>query len=168
VTTAHWRRFPTTGALRQREGQTSGNARVFLKTGRNCTHGLLIGLQILIAMLIAAALMLGSGLSNAERTRRDCGRRLAAPSDSGDFLRGNFDGWLPRRALAQFLSRFGLRGLSFYILTDRVLGRPEEGRYVSLRKQWGASAERRLFFFYQYQALFAVLFALPTLAIDAS
>jgi hypothetical protein len=44
-----------------------------------------------------------------------------------------------------------------------VLGHPEEGRYASLRNKRGASAERRLFFFYQSQALFGVFFALSAL-----
>jgi steroid 5-alpha reductase family enzyme len=54
--------------------------------------------------------------------------------------------------------------LAIYLLL-RILGHAEEGRYQTLRKQWGAAAERRLFFFYQIQALAAVFFALPILIV---
>lgn len=63
---------------------------------------------------------------------------------------------------------WGLR-LGSYLLWDRVLGRPEDGRYATLRQSWGtgpggaATADRRFFWFFQAQALAAVFFAVPAL-----
>lgn len=62
---------------------------------------------------------------------------------------------------------WGLR-LGTYLLIDRVLGRPEDGRYATLRKSWGATggdaaANRSFFWFFQAQGLAAVFFAIPAL-----
>lgn len=57
---------------------------------------------------------------------------------------------------------WGLR-LAGHLLFDRVLGHPEEGRYVALRKRWGRHADRNLWFFFQAQALLAVILSLPFL-----
>ncbi len=40
---------------------------------------------------------------------------------------------------------------------------PRDGRYEWLQKQWGAESDRRMFRFYQMQALGVVLFSLPIL-----
>lgn len=45
----------------------------------------------------------------------------------------------------------------------RLAQMPRDGRYVALQQEWGGSAERRMFYFYQMQALAAVLFSLPIL-----
>jgi steroid 5-alpha reductase family enzyme len=37
----------------------------------------------------------------------------------------------------------------------------EEPRYAQLRKEWGANAERKMFFFFQFQAVSNVLLAVP-------
>lgn len=72
-------------------------------------------------------------------------------------------GWEYRRAAAGFMiGSWGLR-LAVYLLYDRVLNRPEDGRYVEMRRAWGASAPRRFFQFFQIQALAAVAFSLPAL-----
>lgn len=39
--------------------------------------------------------------------------------------------------------------------------REEEGRYKQLRKEWAPHAERKFFFFYQFQAISNVLLAVP-------
>ena len=67
--------------------------------------------------------------------------------------------WLPR-----LIGIWSAR-LAIYLLLDRVLGHPEEGRYRTLREKWGAAARRRLFFFFQTQALAALFFALPVLVV---
>jgi steroid 5-alpha reductase family enzyme len=41
---------------------------------------------------------------------------------------------------------------------------PEDGRYRQMRADWGANADRNLLLFFQVQASWAVLFALPMLA----
>lgn len=45
----------------------------------------------------------------------------------------------------------------------RVKKLPEDGRYTELKERWGEQADWRMFRFYQFQALAAVLFALPML-----
>jgi steroid 5-alpha reductase family enzyme len=52
--------------------------------------------------------------------------------------------------------------LAFYIWR-RVVTMPEDGRYQAMKENWGPEASRRLFRFYQWQAVFVVLFALPIL-----
>ncbi len=72
-------------------------------------------------------------------------------------------GWNYRRAAAGFMiGSWGLR-LAVYLLYDRVLNRPEDGRYVEMRREWGGAAPRRFFLFFQIQALAAVAFSLPAL-----
>lgn len=67
-----------------------------------------------------------------------------------------------RAAMASMMGSWGLR-LCVYLLYDRVLGKPEDGRYAAMRRAWSDEAERRFFWFFQYYALFAVFFSLPAL-----
>lgn len=39
--------------------------------------------------------------------------------------------------------------LGFYILLNRVIGKPEDGRYRSLREQWGVSERLKMFGYFQ-------------------
>jgi steroid 5-alpha reductase family enzyme len=72
-------------------------------------------------------------------------------------------GEVGRRALvAVLVSGWSLR-LAWHILTNRVLGRTEDGRYRKLRSKWGETAQRRFFAFFQIQALLVVVFSLPFL-----
>jgi len=48
-------------------------------------------------------------------------------------------------------------------LLVRVLGEWEDGRYRTLRRQWGSKSNPYLFLFFQVQALWALLFSLPML-----
>lgn len=48
-------------------------------------------------------------------------------------------------------------------LARRVARHPEDGRYQELRERWGPRAQRYLFAFFQAQATWTVLFALPML-----
>jgi len=75
------------------------------------------------------------------------------------------DGYPPRRVLVAMLIGVWALRLAAYLVLDRVCGRPEDGRYASLRREWGAKAERKLFFFFQSQALFSLFFALPVLIV---
>jgi steroid 5-alpha reductase family enzyme len=67
-----------------------------------------------------------------------------------------------RAAIASMMGSWGLR-LSVYLLYDRVLGKPEDGRYAAMRQAWGDAAERRFFWLFQYQACVALFFSLPAL-----
>ena len=51
--------------------------------------------------------------------------------------------------------------LALHLLRDRILGQPEEGRYVTLRRNWAATVQRFFFVFFQAQALLAIVLALP-------
>ena len=45
----------------------------------------------------------------------------------------------------------------------RVLGHPEEGRYVQLRKEWKRHLALRFLFFFEFQALLDVVLSAPFL-----
>ncbi len=42
-----------------------------------------------------------------------------------------------------------------------MIGKGEDGRYRQLRQDWGALAQRNFFVFFQAQAVFVLLFAIP-------
>jgi steroid 5-alpha reductase family enzyme len=52
--------------------------------------------------------------------------------------------------------------LAIYIWR-RVRSLPEDGRYQTMKAEWGVDASRRMFRFYQLQAIAVVLFAIPIL-----
>ena len=66
-----------------------------------------------------------------------------------------------RWVVALFAGLWSLR-LGTYVLY-RVLKFPEDGRYVTLKREAGEQAQKKLLIFYQYQAFGAVLFSLPML-----
>tara|TARA_B100000686_G_scaffold348069_1_gene438249 strand:+ start:2274 stop:3065 length:792 start_codon:yes stop_codon:yes gene_type:complete len=72
------------------------------------------------------------------------------------------DGEENRRFLLTFLaSIWGIR-LGTYLLIDRLLrAKEEDGRYQYLRRHFGERAQRGFFWFFQGQALFVVIFAIP-------
>lgn len=123
--------------------------------------------QILVGYLIVCAFM--TGLWFVQRRTGNAGIVDAGWAASIGFLAVFFavtsEGHLPSRFIVALLAGIWALRLSFYILKDRVLGKPEDGRYAALRKKWGAHAGRRLFLFYQYQAFFAVFFSLPMLVV---
>ncbi len=72
-------------------------------------------------------------------------------------------GWTPRRiAIASMASVWGLR-LALYLLFTRVIGHPEEGRYVELRRQWRSNIPLKFLLFYEFQAVLCVVLATPFL-----
>lgn len=48
-------------------------------------------------------------------------------------------------------------------LAKRIIGEPEEGRYVELRQRWAANLNAKFFGFFQLQAVLNVILALPLL-----
>ena len=73
-------------------------------------------------------------------------------------------GYLPRRLL--IASMFAAHGLRLgWHLARRIIGEPEEGRYVQLRKEWGASGNLNLKFlgFFEFQAVLNAFLTLPLL-----
>src|SRR4051812_27364164 len=65
------------------------------------------------------------------------------------------DGMLARRlAVASMLGSWGAR-LTVMLLFDRVLGKPEDGRYAGWRERMGPAAERWFFWLFEAQAALA-------------
>ncbi len=57
---------------------------------------------------------------------------------------------------------WGLR-LAIHLLTSRIIGHPEEGRYQELRRQWKTNIPLKFLLFYEFQALLCVALAVPFL-----
>lgn len=68
-----------------------------------------------------------------------------------------------RRGVVACLGSVWAFRLGTYLLLNRVLGKPEDGRYQALRNRWGTKAHAGFFLFFQAQALLAVVFASPML-----
>ena len=72
-------------------------------------------------------------------------------------------GWATRDVLIGVMTAiWGLR-LALYLLFDRIIGHPEEGRYQELRRQWKTNIEAKFLAFYEFQAILCVLMATPFL-----
>ncbi len=73
-------------------------------------------------------------------------------------------GWVPRKILIAAL--FVVHGVRLAThLAKRIVGQPEEGRYVQLRKEWGArgNLNGKFLAFFQFQALLNVFLSVPLL-----
>ncbi|MEO8026223.1 MAG: DUF1295 domain-containing protein [Bryobacteraceae bacterium] len=79
---------------------------------------------------------------------------LYAQYGDGDFFRS----WI----MAAMVSFWGFR-LAGYLLLTRVVGHPEEGRYVELRRKWKTHIGLRFLIFFELQALLCVLLSVPFL-----
>jgi len=66
--------------------------------------------------------------------------------------------WLVGAIAGVWGARLGLH------LLRRLMREAEDGRYQELREAWGAKTQRNLLIFFQIQATWSVLFALPMLA----
>ena len=65
-----------------------------------------------------------------------------------------------RLLLGGMVAVWSLR-LTTYLVRDRLIGKPEDGRYRLLRQQWGVNANRNFLIFFQVQAFFIVAFSWP-------
>jgi steroid 5-alpha reductase family enzyme len=68
---------------------------------------------------------------------------------------------LARRLLVGGLAGVWAFRLAVHLLRDRVIGKPEDGRYQALRASWGARAPLYFFFFFEAQALLDAILAVP-------
>ena len=75
------------------------------------------------------------------------------------------EGDLSRRLLLGGLVIIWSLRLGVYLLLNRIIGKEEDGRYKALRAHWGTKANINFFFFFQAQALLAVLLSLPVILI---
>ena len=123
--------------------------------------------QILIGLIIATALM--AVLWMIQRKTRNAGivdvGWAAGIGVLGVLFAATSDGYATRRLLVGAMIGVWSARLALHLLVDRVIGHPEEGRYVTLRKNWGDKAQRNLLVFFQIQAVLALLFALPVFAV---
>jgi steroid 5-alpha reductase family enzyme len=72
-------------------------------------------------------------------------------------------GYFVRAAMVGGMSAiWGLR-LAIHLLTSRIIGHPEEGRYQELRRQWKTNIPFKFLLFYEFQALLCVVLAIPYL-----
>jgi steroid 5-alpha reductase family enzyme len=70
--------------------------------------------------------------------------------------------WERKWIIAAMAGFWGLR-LAVYLLFSRVVGKPEEGRYVQLRREWKTHLPLRFLFFFEFQAVLDVILSLPFL-----
>ena len=63
-----------------------------------------------------------------------------------------------RLLLALLGGSWGLRLGTHLLLRNH--GKPEDGRYRRFRQEWGAAADRNMFWFFQFQVLFSMLLSL--------
>jgi steroid 5-alpha reductase family enzyme len=72
-------------------------------------------------------------------------------------------GWAPRRTMIAAMALvWGLR-LALFLLFTRIIGHPEEGRYVELRRQWRTHVALKFLLFFQFQALLCIVLGTPFL-----
>jgi steroid 5-alpha reductase family enzyme len=72
-------------------------------------------------------------------------------------------GYTPRRWLIALMVVFWAIRLASHLLFNRILGHPEEGRYVELRRQWGSGIAWKFLLFYLAQGVTCVVLSLPFL-----
>lgn len=70
------------------------------------------------------------------------------------------DGLVERRWMIAAMALLWSARLAGYLLV-RVLKLPEDGRYRQMRDEWGDKSQANLFWFFQIQAFWSVLFAAP-------
>jgi steroid 5-alpha reductase family enzyme len=70
--------------------------------------------------------------------------------------------WLRSLLLAGMVGFWSIR-LTSYLMFNRVIGHPEEGRYVALRQKWKTGINQKFFIFFEFQAILAAFLAMPFL-----
>ena len=117
---------------------------------------------VLIAWLVMALVMAGVWLwqrRTGEADAVDLGWTAGLGGTAVLYAVGLPGGLLERRALVAILAVLWSGRLAYHLL-KRVRTPGEDGRYTQLRTEWGADASRRLFRFFQYQALSVPIIAL--------
>ena len=118
--------------------------------------------QLALALLFAALLMIV--LWCIQWRTRDAGIVDVGWSGSlgllAMFYGTTFPHSTPRMWIVVVIASIWSIRLAFYLLRDRILGKPEDGRYQKLRAGFGTRANLFFFGFFQFQALLAWLFSL--------
>lgn len=81
----------------------------------------------------------------------------------GYALLADGDAW--RRLLLALMAGGWAFRLAAHLLSDRLLGKPEDGRYQRLRAHWRQRTQVKFFGFFQTQALLTAVFAVPFLVV---
>jgi steroid 5-alpha reductase family enzyme len=71
----------------------------------------------------------------------------------------------PYRALVATVAGLWSLRLATYVYVDRIRGKPEDGRYQTLRARWGERAQWRFLVFFQVQGLLDTILSLPMLVV---
>jgi steroid 5-alpha reductase family enzyme len=71
------------------------------------------------------------------------------------------DGGTSQRLLVALLAGTWSLRLGTYLVVNRLVGKPEDGRYRELRRRWAPHEQRRFYVFFQAQAGFVTVFSLP-------
>jgi len=72
-------------------------------------------------------------------------------------------GYVTRKWMIAVMAGIWSLRLASYLLFTRVIGKPEEGRYVQLREDWKNNLPLRFLFFFEFQALLDVALSMPFL-----
>ena len=70
--------------------------------------------------------------------------------------------WLRSALIGAMSGIWGFR-LAIHLLTTRIIGHPEEGRYQELRRKWKTNLSWKFLLFFEFQALLCVVLAVPFL-----
>lgn len=70
--------------------------------------------------------------------------------------------WLRASLIGAMSGVWGLR-LAIYLLTTRIIGHPEEGRYQGLRRRWKTNIPFKFLLFFEFQGLLCLVLATPFL-----
>lgn len=81
----------------------------------------------------------------------------------GLFFAWNASGAFPRRLLLAIMVLIWGGRLALHLLLNRIVGHPEEGRYVELRRKWSPGFGWKILLFFEVQAVSCVVLALPFL-----
>jgi len=73
-----------------------------------------------------------------------------------------------RRAILGAVASIWAFRLAFFLFVNRVWGKKEDGRYQRLRAHWGKRASLYFFLFFQIQAIWTLLFAIPFMVVAAN
>jgi steroid 5-alpha reductase family enzyme len=123
------------------------------------THLALLGLAI-VAALMFALWIVHLLIRNAAIVDVGWAAGLATLAI---FYGAEGSGYYARKwTIAAMAGFWGLR-LATYLFFSRVIGKPEEGRYVQLRKEWKTHLPLRFLFFFEFQAVLTVVLSLPFL-----
>lgn len=121
---------------------------------------LILGGGLGLAVLMLVLWLIHLPLRNAALVDFGWAAGLAFLSIGYAFFGG---GWWVRSVMIGTMGGvWGLR-LAFYLLWNRVIGQPEEGRYRELRQRWKTNLAARFLVFFEIQALLDVVLSIPFL-----